>query len=147
MTSLFVIWIPASGTETEAALTELRALASKGGLVLDGPLELKDSVPSTGSTRFSRAAQVLKEAARRRRITEGLTRAKAAGRRIGRPLSDRRVTGAEIVLDRARGRSWGSIEHAYRIPKTSARRLCQKALQNDMKIVPADGRESDSDPE
>ena len=29
MTSLIVIWIPASGTEAEAVLAELRALASK----------------------------------------------------------------------------------------------------------------------
>jgi hypothetical protein len=129
MTSLFVVWVPASGIGTEAALMELRGPASKGDLVLDGPIEIEDSVPSSETARFARAAELLKEVSRRKRIAEGLARAKAQGRRIGRPPIDRPVTAAQIVLDRARGRSWSSIEAEYRIPKTSARRLYQNELR------------------
>jgi hypothetical protein len=127
MTSLIVIWVPASWTDTEAALTELRALASKGDLIVDGPIEIKDSMPSSEAARLSRAAVLLKEASRRKRIAEGLARAKAEGRRIGRPPTDRPATTVQVVLDRARGRSWRSIEEQYRIPKTTARRWVQNA--------------------
>jgi len=131
MTSLFVIWVPASGTRAEAALMELRALASMGAFIVDGPLELEGPVPSTDPVRLTRAAEVLERAARGRKIGEGLARAKAEGRRIGRPLSVTPATIAQIVLDRARGRSWRSIEAEYRVPVTSARRLCQNALCKD----------------
>jgi hypothetical protein len=129
MTSLFVIWVPASGTKAEAMLMQLEAFASASSCVVDGPLELEGPVPSTDPARFMKAAETLEWAARSRRIGEGLARAKAEGRRIGRPPIDRPVTAAQIVLDRARGHSWASIEAEYRIPKTSARRWVQNELR------------------
>ena len=128
MTSLFVIWVPASGTRAEAALMELRALASMGAFIVDGPIELEGPIPSADPARLTMAAEVLERAARSRKIAEGLARAKTEGRRIGRPPIDRPVTAAQIASDRARGRSWASIEAEYRIPKTSARRYYQKVL-------------------
>jgi hypothetical protein len=130
MTSLFVVWVPAPETGTEAALMELRALASTGAFIVDGPFELGGPVASADPARLTKGAEILERAARSRRIAEGLARAKAEGRRIGRPPSSRPVTAAEIVLARGRGRSWRSIEAEYRIPVTSARRLYQNELHN-----------------
>jgi hypothetical protein len=129
MTSLFVIWVPAPETGTKAALMELRALTSTGAFIVDGPIEVEGPIPSADPARLTKGAEILERAARSRKIGEGLARAKTEGRRIGRPPIDRPVTAAQIVLDRARGRSWSSIEAEYRIPKTSARRLYQKELR------------------
>ena len=129
MTSILLIFLPGEGTRAEATLMQLRALASTGAFIVDGPFELGGAVPSADPARFMKAAEVLERAARGRKIAEGLARAKAEGRRIGRPLIDRPVTAAQIVLDRARGRSWSRIKAKYGIPKTSARRLYQNELR------------------
>lgn len=128
MTSFFVIWIPASGTKAEAMIVELRALASKGDLIVDDPIEIGSSVPSNEAARLSQAAEILKKASRRKRVAEGLARAKAEGRRTDRPPIDRSATAAQVVLARASGRSWRSIEAEYRVPVTTARRLYQNEL-------------------
>lgn len=129
MTSLFVLWVPASGTGTETVLTELRDLASKGAFIVDGPFELGGAVPSADPAQLTKGAEILERAARSRKIGEGLARAKAEGRRIGRPPSALPVTAMQIVLDRASGRSWSSIEAEYRVPKTTARRMVQNELR------------------
>ncbi|MGD0057545.1 MAG: hypothetical protein ABSB83_06820 [Methanomassiliicoccales archaeon] len=131
MTSFLLVFVPSPegvriGAET--ALTQLRAMATESDLIIDGPIKVDGSIPSTEAERFSRVAELLERAARSRRIGEGLARAKAEGRRIGRPPSARPGTAAEIVLARGRGRSWRSIEAEYRIPVTSARRLYQNEL-------------------
>jgi hypothetical protein len=87
MTSLFVVWVPASGIGTEAALMELRGLASTGAFIVDGPIEVEGPTPPADPTRLTKGAEILERAARSRKIGEGLARAKAEGRRIGRPLS------------------------------------------------------------
>jgi DNA invertase Pin-like site-specific DNA recombinase len=131
MTSFLLVFVPSPegvriGVET--ALTQLRAMATESDLMIDGPIKVDGSIPSTEAERFSKVAELLERAARSRRIEEGLARAKAEGRRIGRPPSARPVTAAEIVLARGKGRSWRSIEAEYRIPVTSARRYYQNAL-------------------
>lgn len=129
MTSFLLVFLPPDEeTEAATALTQLRALATDSDLILVGPIEIEDSIPLTEAARLSRAAEILKETARRKRIAEGLARAKRAGRRIGRPPSVPPATIAQVVLARDSGQSWRSIEAKYRVPMTSARRLCQKEL-------------------
>jgi len=128
MTSILLIFLPREGTRAEAALTQLRELASTGAFIVDGPFELDGPVPPADPARLTRAAEILERAARGRKIAEGLARAKAEGRRIGRPLSDRAATTTEVVLARDSGQSWRSIESMYGIPATTARRHYQNAL-------------------
>lgn len=60
------------------------------------------------------------------RIRAGLARARAEGKRLGRPPADYHGKQAAIVKDRRRGASWGQLASKYRITKSAARRLCQK---------------------
>lgn len=128
MTKLLLVFVPASGTRAEAVLLQLEALASASSCVVDGPLELEGPVPASKARRFAWTAEALERVARSARISEGLTRAKAEGRRLGRPPTPRCATGAEIVLARSSGASWGKIGHKYGLPRTSARRLYQNEL-------------------
>jgi len=127
MTRLLLVFVPASRTKAEAVLLQIEALASASSCVVDGPLELEGPIPSASAARLARAAEVLERAARSARIREGLARAKAEGRRIGRPPALSCTTIAEIVSARASGASWGEIGHMYGIPRSSARNLYIKA--------------------
>ena len=128
MTKLLLVFVPTSGTRAEAVLLQLEALASVNSCVVNGPLELDGPVPANRARRFAWTAEALERVARSTRISEGLARAKAEGRRIGRPPAHSRTTIAEIVLARDSGASWGQIGHKYGLPRTSARRLVQKGL-------------------
>lgn len=128
MTRLLLVFAPDGDPKAEAVLPQLEALASASSCVVDGPLELEGHVPSTDAVRLARAADIIERAARSARIREGLTRARAEGRRIGRPPAHSRTTIAEIVLVRDSGASWGEIGHKYGIPRSSARRLYINAL-------------------
>ena len=128
MTRLILVFVPASGTKAEAVLLQLEALASASSCVVDGPLELEGPVPSADAERLARAAEVLERAVRSARISEGFARAKAEGRRIGRPIAYGRKMSVEVVSARDSGASWGQIGHKYGIPRTSARRLYENAL-------------------
>jgi len=128
MTKLLLVFVPASGTRAEAVLVQLEALASASSCVVDGPFELEGPVPSTDAARFARTLKIVEHALHGARTREGLARAKAEGRRIGRPPAHSRTTIAEIVLVRDSGASWGMIGHKYGLPRTSARRLVQKGL-------------------
>ena len=78
MTSFLLVFMPScEGIGTEAALMELRALATESAFILDGPFELEGAVASADPARFMKAAEILERAARSRKIGEGLARAKA----------------------------------------------------------------------
>lgn len=62
------------------------------------------------------------------RIKAGLSRAKAQGRHVGRPEVAYPVSPAQIAQERAQGASWGEMARRYSLPRTSVRRLYQKAL-------------------
>ena len=62
------------------------------------------------------------------RIRAGLARAKAEGRKLGRPLAEISVEPSQIAQERAQGASWGGMARKYGLPRTSVRRLYQKAL-------------------
>jgi len=128
MTKLLLIFVPTSGTRADGVLLQLEALTSASSCIVDGPLELEGPVPSTDAERLARAAEICERAARGVRIREGMSRARAEGRRLGRPPTPRCATGAEIVLARGSGASWGKIGHKYGLPRTSARRLYQNEL-------------------
>jgi hypothetical protein len=128
MTKLLLVFVPSSETKAEAVLLQLEALASTSSCVVDGPHELEGPVPGSRARRFAWAAEVLERAARSARISEGLARAKAEGRRIGRPIAYGRTMSVEVASARDSGASWGQIGHKYGIPRTSARRLYLNAL-------------------
>jgi hypothetical protein len=125
VTRLFLVSLREDTPVQNALVDELRSFALRGAIVLDGPIKISDRLPCDEAERLRKVAEILKEAARRRRIAEGLTRAKAEGRRIGRPPIDRLATTAQVVLARDSGRSWRSIEEEYHIPVSSARRYYQ----------------------
>ena len=60
------------------------------------------------------------------RVRAGLARAKAQGKRLGRPRAEYPVSPAQIAQERAAGASWGSLASKYALPRTSVRRLYQK---------------------
>src|SRR5437870_4103715 len=60
------------------------------------------------------------------RIRAGLARARADGKRVGRPPLTADAT--QVVRDRAQGASWSELAEKYRISRSSARRLYQKGL-------------------
>ena len=128
MTKLLLVFVPASRTKAEAVLLQLEALASASSCVVEGPLELDGPVPANRARRFAWTAEVLERVARSARISEGLARAKAEGRRIGRPIAYGHKMSVEVVSARDSGASWGQIGHKYGIPRSSARRLYENAL-------------------
>src|SRR2546426_9508741 len=58
------------------------------------------------------------------RIRAGLARARADGKRVGRPPLT--ADPAQVVRDRAQGASWSELGEKYHISRSSARRLYQK---------------------
>lgn len=72
------------------------------------------------------------------RIRAGIARARAEGRKLGRPVRAYPVEPAVIVQERAAGASWGALARKYRLPRSSARRLYQKALAK--KGTPPEGK-------
>jgi len=62
------------------------------------------------------------------RVRAGLARARAQGKRLGRPRAEYPVSPAQIVRERVQGASWGSLARKYSLPRTSVRRLYQKGL-------------------
>jgi len=62
------------------------------------------------------------------RIRSGLARARAQGRKLGRPRAVHPVAPAVIAQERALGASWGELARKYGLARSSARRLCQKTL-------------------
>ena len=61
------------------------------------------------------------------RVRAGLSRARAQGKRIGRPRASDDRKAAQIVKERATGASWNVLARKYpEISRTSIRRLCQK---------------------
>lgn len=129
MTKLLLIFVPGSGARAEAVSIQLEALASVSSCVVDGPLEFEGSVPSTDSARFAMAKKVVEHALHGARTREGIARAKAEGRRIGRPPGYSPEIRARIVSDRDSGASWGVIGHRYGIPRSSARTLYERSLR------------------
>lgn len=69
------------------------------------------------------------------RIRAGLARAKAEGKKLGRPSREFPCPPAQLVKDRKRGLSWGRMGDKYGIPRSSARRLYQKALLETRKAL------------
>ena len=128
MTKLLLVFVPAAGTKAEAVLLQLEALASASSSVVDGPLELDGPVPSTDAERLARTLKIVEHALHGARTREGIARAKAAGRRFGRPPGYSPTICARVASDRSSGASWGMIGHKYGLPRTSARRLVQKGL-------------------
>jgi len=62
------------------------------------------------------------------RVRAGLARARAQGKRLGRPRAEYPVSAAQIARERAQGASWGEMARKYSLPRTSVRRLYQKGL-------------------
>lgn len=62
------------------------------------------------------------------RVRSGLARARAQGKRIGRPPASSPVEPTQIAQERAKGASWGEMARKYSLPRTSVRRLYQKGL-------------------
>lgn len=60
------------------------------------------------------------------RTRAGLARARADGKRIGRPPRKYPVEPRQLARQRARGASWTNLARKYGLPKTSVRRLCRK---------------------
>jgi len=130
MTRLLLVFVLTAKTEDKAVLLQLKELASMSSCIVRVPLELEDPVPSTDAARLARVAEILERAARGARVREGMRRAKAEGRRIGRPPALSSTIVARIVSARASGASWGVIGHMYGIPRSSARRVYINDLES-----------------
>jgi putative DNA-invertase from lambdoid prophage Rac len=143
MSKLLLVFVPSSKAKAEAVLVQLEAFASAISCVLDGPLELEGAIPSREAERLAKAAEALERAAQSARVREGLARARAAGRRLGRPPKYSPEICARIASDRDSGASWGVIGRRYGIARSSVRSLYIKIRRaGDTHIANRKGRRS-----
>jgi len=143
MSTLLLVFVPDGDPEAEAVLVQLEAFALAISCVLDGPLELAGAIPSREAERLAKAAKALERAAQSARVREGLARARAAGRRLGRPPKYSPEICTSIASDRDSGASWGVIGRRYGIARSTVRHLYQRICRaGDTRIARRKGRRS-----